>query len=731
MVAHLPTVYENHSFDHWYADLTFNACQPSSSPANMRMYELCDLLSTNIGSQAFINHENIPQSPTPDFTGQRVATYRHLTRLARDVNSFGYVFRHKDGCYKHQPDFFDNDLLYMMNDICSKRRAKDLFDSCYEFKKKSVRAWNVAAGLVTKSLLLGVVGIDEGNAEGAMACVLDLLLKYNVLQEESDGSWSRVPSRVNREMMCFGDRTTNENIAAFILSLQDRPMSLEEASIQSEVFLDAVLDTQFLPGDWHTSLNMLQSIFNVHWHWLLSPLKDMLKWCRISVDVCGCYYQASKLVMLTNQSFKAYLIQAVVTKFNDEIRGLLDSELDRADVIVEIVKKYQLWLIKNKYSDDEFLRAASNFIIMSDDLIDFVDSIRRQDSIGIEDGYQCFAPVWKFLGQLKYLQSYFEQLVMNNQYFPYHRRMTQLMNRTVRTYDESTGKSAVAHDEFLEVCNRDLSLFPSVRSMAGRVRQGNLVGPAKRCKRVVDQIYSPGDIEKTSVWRSSSGSKGNHMLEKDLLYELAGLFLGDITVSQSRKLRKDSVSKLASKVTTVLKRDKLAKEMTNQTDDETSRLFNSVSHVQASARGGEIADTEDDSPYGITTADEIQEEDVHVTVEDWEAAMDDLQITREIDETADSDSNEDDKADFKKCLIDIWSRGWFMIDYMNYKEVRKRQDDRLARKKKMQKQVLDLVKQMKVSSSNSVIIDEEMPPIMEAPWTRMVHELDADRYLDY
>jgi hypothetical protein len=234
---------------------------------------------------------------------------------------------------------------------------------------------------------------------------------------------------------------------------------------------------------------------------------------------------------------------------------------------------------------------------------------------------------------------------------------------------------------------------------AAAIRQGNLVGPAKRCKRMVDQMYSPGDIAATSVWGSSSGSKGNHMVEKDLLYEVAGLFLGDITVTRSRTLRKDSVSCLSSKVTTVLKRDKLTKEMTNQADDETSRLFNSVSHVQISARGGEVADTDDDSPYGILTADEVPDGDVHVTVEDSEAAMDELEVTREIDETADFESDaEDNTLVVKNCLLDIWSRGWLMIDYMNYKEVRKRQGDRLKWKKKMQKQVLELVKQMKASS---------------------------------
>lgn len=34
-------------------------------------------------------------------------------------------------------------------------------------------------------------------------------------------------------------------------------------------------------------------------------------------------------------------------------------------------------------------------------------------------------------------------------------------------------------------------------------------------------------------------------------------------------------------------------------------LFNSVSHVQISARGGEVTDTDDDSPYDILTSDEV------------------------------------------------------------------------------------------------------------------------------
>lgn len=270
-----------------------------------------------------------------------------------------------------------------------------------------------------------MVGIDEGNAKGAMTCVLDLLLKYGVLQEEPDGSWSKAASEQPREMMCFGDLCTNENVSAFITTLQDRPMSLEEESIQSEIFLDAITDTQFLPGDWHTSLNMLQSIFKVYWLVLLRPMKDMLKWSRISRDVRGCYYQASKLVTLAANSFKNYLVMAFCTTHMDVIEHLSTSIADEADCITELVKLFQVWMLRNRYSSDEYLKMITNFVMMTDDFIDFVDSIRQQDSISIEDGYHCFAPIWKMLGQNKYLQQYFDQLLMNNLDFPYHRRMQQ------------------------------------------------------------------------------------------------------------------------------------------------------------------------------------------------------------------------------------------------------------------------------------------------------------------
>ena len=48
----------------------------------------------------------------------------------------------------------------------------------------------------------------------------------------------------------------------------------------------------------------------------------------------------------------------------------------------------------------------------------------------------------------------------------------------------------------------------------------------------------------TKAHRSGTGSKGNHDLEKAMLFELAGLFLGDVTLETSQNLEKGSFSKL-------------------------------------------------------------------------------------------------------------------------------------------------------------------------------------------
>lgn len=138
----------------------------------------------------------------------------------------------------------------------------------------------------------------------------------------------------------------------------------------------------------------------------------------------------------------------------------------------------------------------------------------------------------------------------------------------------------------------------------------------------MDAFYTPGEVVST-IYRHGSGSKGNLHLEKDLLFEVAGLFLEMRRDNDQRMLRRNSVSSLACRITTELKRNKLTREMTDCGDDETNRLFNSVSHMQDKSRRVVVDDIIDDSPYGAP-------ETYAVGVES-ETAMEQIEIRDEID----------------------------------------------------------------------------------------------------
>ncbi len=76
----------------------------------------------------------------------------------------------------------------------------------------------------------------------------------------------------------------------------------------------------FIPGDWHTGMNYLQSIYKVFWDVLLKPMRDMLGWSRITKDVRGVYYQASRLVVYCHKQLTRYLFQDFVLSNMEEYK---------------------------------------------------------------------------------------------------------------------------------------------------------------------------------------------------------------------------------------------------------------------------------------------------------------------------------------------------------------------------------------------------------------------------
>ena len=258
------------------------------------------------------------------------------------------------------------------------------------------------------------------------------------------------------------------------------------------------------------------------------------------------------------------------------------KESANSDVLCNIAVGYREWLMESLKASDHHLRLCAHFILTSGDFLEFVNAYRSQDSVTIESGYLWFAPRWKLLGQCKYLEAYHEQLdclLRNNQYS----RLEEVRrNRCVRTYHGSTGKMAVAHDEWLELNNKEFAMYPVVRSLDGMMRQGQFIGLTQKAKRVVETIYSPGAISDRIVHRSGTGSKGNCSPEKKLIGEVIGLFLGDPfdENNSSRALEPGFMMSLHALITTKLDKTKLQRETTFiEHEDSAGILLNGVNHI--------------------------------------------------------------------------------------------------------------------------------------------------------
>ena len=63
----------------------------------------------------------------------------------------------------------------------------------------------------------------------------------------------------------YGDTKTIENMTKFVCDMQDRQISYSASNVQAEIFLQALDCVIELPGDWHTGLNTLTSIYNLYY----------------------------------------------------------------------------------------------------------------------------------------------------------------------------------------------------------------------------------------------------------------------------------------------------------------------------------------------------------------------------------------------------------------------------------------------------------------------------------
>ena len=164
---------------------------------------------------------------------------------------------------------------------------------------------------------------------------------------------------------------------------------------------------------------------------------------------------------------------------------------------------------------------------------------------------------------------------------------------------------AVAHDEWLELNNKEFAMYPSVGTLDGMMRQGQFIGLTQKAKRVIETIYSPGAISDRIVHRSGTGSKGNCSPEKELIGEVIGLFLGNPfdENNRGRVLEQGFMMSLHGQITTKLDRKKLDRETTFiQHKDSAGILLNGVNHIYGRisvSRERERTNNNDKVPEGI------------------------------------------------------------------------------------------------------------------------------------
>jgi hypothetical protein len=232
------------------------------------------------------------------------------------------------------------DNINKFNDYCLSEESKKFFSSVYKFQWKVVLDWNCSANCVTLSLNMGFVSIRENSAVGAGSVVLDMLLTVRVLKYINGKMWQLEDNAKTHWLYSSGDRKSNENCTAFLSTLNHWQLTFEESSLQAESFLEAFNNTMFLPWDWHTGMNMLQSLYQVFWNEILNPRKMFLGWKKISQDVHGCYFQAVRLIWYVHTAMSTYLWRCYVLSMYDNIAEGMHN-MGESDVLYSVVASYR------------------------------------------------------------------------------------------------------------------------------------------------------------------------------------------------------------------------------------------------------------------------------------------------------------------------------------------------------------------------------------------------------
>ena len=222
-----------------------------------------------------------------------------------------------------------------------------------------------------------------------------------------------------------------------VRDMQDRKISYCAANVQAEMFLQALDCVVELPGDWHTGLNSLTTIYNLYYVGFLDQFQDHLHRKRINKDVRSCYFQAQRLVTFVHDELTRFWVHQFVGTREHTVDA---KDLSNEQFVCKVVTEFMTFLRDMKLSDDKWVSTCANFLEMAYDFKEFVRAYRIGDSISIEFGYQKQVPAWEAMGQHKYVDIFYGQQEALYRDVPLSTLQEIRLNRVVRRYHASKGK---------------------------------------------------------------------------------------------------------------------------------------------------------------------------------------------------------------------------------------------------------------------------------------------------
>ena len=177
--------FPNRKWDNRNMMMMYNREQSRPSPLGMRSYESIDANSPTFGTDVFLHHDGIDVASQPCFSGDRVRSYDNVLNLRKYICDMSRAFTR---LFDSNGIGLNADHIAKFNEYCSATDSKRFFTAAYKFQRKAVLDWNPNADEATMSFNMGFVGIREDSAAGAGSVVLDMLLKFGLLQYNDDNT---------------------------------------------------------------------------------------------------------------------------------------------------------------------------------------------------------------------------------------------------------------------------------------------------------------------------------------------------------------------------------------------------------------------------------------------------------------------------------------------------------------------------------------------------------------